>query len=381
VHYTIDVISKRRHQNAHVLQLLSGIEGLRVQRMGTHYVIEGTLLRAEDMKRVSQVAKTSKNIINETIIHAKALEAIGKTIKNIIHAKGMKQVKVTHAGNVIYLEGYVTNTLEKNKALNMASQIYFQTQDHLKLGVETQNKVWVDMKFLEIKKNKLEDVGVSWPDHITLNQNITGKVFKSTRSNLSTHTGLAINTLISNGHARMLSNPKILVRQGKRATFDAGGELPIRLISERTAQVQFKPYGLHIDIDIQTDDSDHLVLDVHSRMSDLDLSTTIEGLPAIVEHKVNTSVDLKYGDTIALAGLIEQRRSKGVKKFPFFGHIPVLGELFKSRQFRNNQSDFVMTITPYRADHFDSPHNQKFRDATQKNFDAMDETLDFSILD
>lgn len=59
------------------------------------------------------------------------------------------------------------------------------------------------------------------------------------------------------------------------------------------------------------------------------MATAVDGVPGILEHKVNTAVNLEFGQTVALAGLIESKNSKNISKVPVLGHIPVLGELLK----------------------------------------------------
>ena len=132
--------------------------------------------------------------------------------------------------------------------------------------------------------------------------------------------------MIEKGDAKVLSNPKLLCQSGFPASFDAGGEIPIRLVSERSANVFFKSYGLHLDINAKSDAGKRTSIEILSRISDLDMATAIDGIPGIIEHKVNTAVNLNFGQTVALAGLIEIKNSKGTSNVAFFGHSQALGE-------------------------------------------------------
>ena len=378
--YTIVVVAQHQSKASDLQHLLGNIEGLKITQVGTAIVLEGELFRGEDLERVQRIAKLYQSVKNYTKVHPKALEVFEKIVFEKLTENNFDQITVSRGGDTLYLEGYVKNEVEKDRALKIATNIYFQTVSHIKFGVEEQNQVWVDLQFMEVLNDKLHDIGLSWPEATEIQSSLNANQFNSLQSSISANVGVTLRTLIQNGQAKILSNPKLLVRDGKKATFDAGGELPIRLISERTADVIFKSYGLHIEVDAKTDQSNKVFLDINSRISDLDLSTTIEGLPAIVEHKVNTAVNLEYGQTVALAGLIESRKSKSTKKFPFLGHIPILGELFKSRNFRNNHSEFVVFLTPYRGG-ANEPIHEYEKKHMDHQYQGMDEKLQFSILD
>ncbi|MEZ4819602.1 MAG: pilus assembly protein N-terminal domain-containing protein [Bdellovibrionota bacterium] len=380
VQYTIKVRGNTKGQKSDIQRLLGDIEGIKIYTAGQAIIIEGELFRGEDLERVQRISNIYQRVKNYTKVHPKALETFEQIVQEKLQQDIFKQISVSRAGDTLFLEGYVHNATEKERALKIAQNIYFKTASHIKIGVTSQNQVWVSLQFMEVMNDKLDDIGLSWPDAIDIQSNVSAQQFQSLSSTVSSNMGVTLKTMVRKGQAKILSNPKLLVRDGKKATFDAGGELPIRLVSERTADILFKSYGLHIEIDATTDQTDNVFLDIQSRISDLDLSTNIDGLPAIVEHKVNTSLDMQYGQTVALAGLIESRRSKSTKKFPFLGHVPILGELFKSRNFRNNHSEFVVFVTPYRGN-ANAPVHQYEKSHMDHRYHAMDQKLKFSILD
>jgi pilus assembly protein CpaC len=378
--YTIIVETQSQSTISEIRRLLGGIEGIQIDQVGGFILIDGQLYRGEDLELVQRISQLYKNVKNYTKVSPKALTFLKKIVEEKLASQGMTQVSVHSAGDTLYLKGFVTSAMDQERALKIAQNIYFQTQSHLRMGVQVENQIWVDLKFMEVMSDKLDDIGFGWPEAIDVQGQFSTSQFRSATSNISAAGNVTLKTLVKRGQAKVLSNPKLLVRNGKTATFDAGGELPIRLVSERTANVVFKSYGLHIEIDATADASNKVFLDIRSRISDLDLSTEIDGLPSIVEHKVNTAVDLEYGQTVALAGLIEARQSKATKKFPFLGHIPILGELFKSRNFRNNQSEFVMFLTPHNGN-ADRPLHLYEEQNMHDRFKEMDEKLKFSILD
>lgn len=293
--------------------------------------------------------------------------------------QGFDQIQISKASDTLYLEGFVSTALEKTRAEKIARTIYIKTENHLELGIEKKNLVLVDIKFMEIMRNSLNNLGVRWPQNLDVASNValSNKNFSTVLSSQST---IQLNALIEKGDAKVLSNPKLLCQSGFPASFDAGGEIPIRITSERTADVFFKSYGLHLEISAKADAGKRASIEVQSRISSLDMATAIDGIPGILEHKVNTAVNLELGQTVALAGLIESRNSKNVTKLPMLGHIPILGELFKSRNFRNSHSEFVVFLTPILANG-DSNYHMQQKNSVDQQWVQKDKQLKYKVMD
>ena len=357
-YFPIQVSEKNINVDKELKQQLAGVEGIRIRNTPSGTVIDGQLYRSEDLELVQKVLKQFPQVQNYTKVNQGALEYLQKTMMVKLSEQGFDQIQISKAGDTIYLEGFVNNKLEKTRAEKIAKTVYIKTENHIELGIENKNMILVDIKFMEIMKNSLHNLGIQWPQKVDVGTNVgmNGKSFSTVLNSQST---VALNALIDKGDARVLSNPKLLCQSGFPASFDAGGEIPIRLVSERVASVMFKPYGLHLDVNAKSDAGKRTSIQVQSRISDLDMATAIDGIPGILEHKVNTAVNLDFGQTVALAGLIEARNSKNTNKVPFFGHIPILGELFKSRNFKNSLSEFVVFLTPILANGNDAYHTKQ----------------------
>jgi len=87
-------------------------------------------------------------------------------------------------------------------------------------------------------------------------------------------------------------------------------------------------------------------LEIASEISAVDHSRSVEGIPGMLRKTLNTSVNLMDGETLTLGGLIQNSAAKDVQKIPLLGDIPILGELFKSRSFRQNRSQLLFFLTP-----------------------------------
>ena len=377
--YVVRVVEKEVNAQKELQGLLSNIEGIQVKSTPTGTVISGQVYRGDDLDTLQKALKLYPKVQNQTQVNPQALEYFQQAMTDKLHGEGFDQIQVTRANDTLYLEGFVRTQVEKIRAVKIAHTMYVRTEDHLEMGIEKKNLILVDIKFMEILKTSLNNIGVAWPGSLNVSSNLTltQNVFSSV---LSSESSVMLNGLIQKGDARILANPSLLCQSGFPASFDAGGEIPIKLTSERTASVFFKPYGIHLDINAKSDAGRRAAIEVQSRVSDLDPATAIDGIPGILEHKVNTAVNLDFGQTVAIAGLIESKKSKTTSKMPFFGQIPILGELFKSRNFTNNLSEFVVFLTPILANGDNAYHMQQKNMADHK-WNDQGEKLKFSLTD
>ncbi|AZG72096.1 type II and III secretion system protein family protein [Shewanella livingstonensis] len=156
-----------------------------------------------------------------------------------------------------------------------------------------------------------------------------------------------IQLLAQKGDARMLAEPNLTTRSGETASFLAGGEFPIQSVSGLGAvDVEFKEYGIKLDIEPVVDENQNIVSRVMAEVSSIDPSVSIGDIPGLLTRKTESVINVKNNETIVISGLVNSEMSKSVSKFPFLGDIPILGELFKSRDFREKKSELVIFVTP-----------------------------------
>jgi pilus assembly protein CpaC len=156
-----------------------------------------------------------------------------------------------------------------------------------------------------------------------------------------------IQLLAQKGDARMLAEPNLTTRSGETASFLAGGEFPIQSVSGLGAvDVEFKEYGIKLDIEPVVDEHQNIVSRVMAEVSSIDPSVSIGSIPGLLTRKAESVINVKNNETIVISGLVSSEMSKSVSKFPFLGEIPILGELFKSRDFREKKSELVIFVTP-----------------------------------
>jgi len=159
-----------------------------------------------------------------------------------------------------------------------------------------------------------------------------------------------LNLMEQNGTAAILAQPTLSARSGTKATYLAGGEFPYSVSNINGTTIIFKPYGIRLEIEPRVDHNGVIRAKIMSEVSDIDTSIPTIGGPALRTRKTETEFNVMEGGTIVLSGLLKRDVSTSVDKVPFLGDIPVLGALFRSKRFQNNETELVVFVTPVAVD-------------------------------
>ncbi len=168
--------------------------------------------------------------------------------------------------------------------------------------------------------------------------------------------GATIKALQEKQVLQILAEPNLMAIDGQPAHFLAGGEFPYPVVQggvggqTGSITIVFKPYGVKLEF-IGTIGKDNTIrLKVTPEVSSLDYTNavTIQGfiLPALQTRRAETEIELKDGQTFGIAGLLDQRTQVQLSKVPGIGDVPILGELFKSRQVNRTNSELIVMVTP-----------------------------------
>jgi pilus assembly protein CpaC len=169
----------------------------------------------------------------------------------------------------------------------------------------------------------------------------------------------ALSVLSSNGYARTLAEPTMVAMSGQEADFLAGGEFPLP-IPQALGQVivEFKKFGIQLKF-VPTVMRDTIQLKLTTIVSDLDFSLGIKlasvTVPGLKERQSATTVRLKDGQSFAIAGLLSDQVRSSVDKIPWLGDIPVLGSLFRSTNYRREETELMVVVTA----HLVRPQNKR----------------------
>ncbi len=299
---------------------------------------------------------------------------IDGNLKKLLREMGIKNPKITHVRGerVVTGEGTGVQVHRANALIGKFDHLI----SSLDAGKEEKREILFDLRFIEVSRGGLEKVGVRWPASTPLFSRYGNREDKGLI--LTTSLDLAIEHLQSKGLGRILANPILVCEEGKRASFHGGGEIPIIIIGDGKREVQWKNYGIILNLQTKRDGKGFLSTEVDAEVSTIDHSSGTGDIPGFITRKVNTSFSVSPGQTIILSGLVRSEMLKDVSKFPLFGNIPLIGELFKSRSFREDRSELIITITPSYLDYKISRDLSK---STRDNYNKMDEEMKFNLLD
>jgi pilus assembly protein CpaC len=171
---------------------------------------------------------------------------------------------------------------------------------------------------------------------------------------------LAIDAAKDNGMARILAEPTLTTLTGEEARFLSGGEFPIPVPQgDQSVTVEFREFGVGLGfLPVVLGDgiiNARLSISVSELISTAGLGVQPAGstasfvVPSLSKRSADVTVELREGQTLAIAGLINENMRELVSRFPGLGDLPILGNLFRSQDFRRNETELVILVTPHLA--------------------------------
>ena len=192
-----------------------------------------------------------------------------------------------------------------------------------------------------------------------------------------------LEALEQKGLVRTLAEPNLSALSGQEANFLAGGEYPVPVAQEDgVITVEFKPFGIELNFIPRVVDGDLINLELKAAVSAIDTtnSATFDGfsINAFSRRETATTVELRDGESFAIAGLIEDEFRDGAAQVPWLGDVPVLGALFRSADYARNQSELVIIVsahlvTPTRGEALALP-TDRIRPPSEKNLFLFGQT-------
>jgi pilus assembly protein CpaC len=170
--------------------------------------------------------------------------------------------------------------------------------------------------------------------------------------------GATIKALEEKDVLQILAEPNLMTVEGKTASFLAGGQFPFPVLTTTSTggsvapviTVQFKPFGVKLDFTPTVTPTGSIHLEVAPEVSTLDFANavTLQGflIPALAQRRAETEVELKDGESFAIAGLMDNRVQQTVDKLPGFGSIPIIGQIFSSKSTKKTNTELLVLITP-----------------------------------
>lgn len=292
------------------------------------------------------------------------------------------RAKATVVGDKVIVEGEDLTDADRDKVAELAKRYPQIVNFTSPIGWE--QTVLMDVKVVEFPRSELRDLGLKWGTAggaavggiwrpvargdtrglsiavpggdagLPISSNAPNGIVYPSSPVVTSAVNLALNATLQaleqNGKATILAEPQLSTRSGYKATFHAGGEIPYSVSSVNGQTVQYKPYGVRLDIEPRVARSGAIRAVIDSEVSSIDTSVSSTNGPALLTRRTKTEFNVRPGETIVLSGLLQRSSSTDIEALPFLGSIPILGALFRSKHFQNKETELVVFVTPHLVD-------------------------------
>jgi len=303
--------------------------------------------------------------------------ALAATINRVLPGS---RVKVESLGDSVILTGMVQNPIDAERAGQIALRYVAKPEQVLNmLSVAGKDQVMLKVRIVEVQRSVIKQLGVNL--NAVLQQG-SGSITIGQGANFSVNGALpggatiggsyinALDTLTGSirafervGLVRTLAEPNLTAVSGEAARFLAGGEYPVPVNQDNSSgsvTVEYKPFGVGLAFTPVVLSGGRISLKISTEISELTTqgaftlgggaSNTSLTIPALTVRRAETSVELPSGGSMMIAGLIQQQTRENLDALPGAGSIPVLGSLFRSRDYLSGDTEMVVLVTAYLVD-------------------------------
>lgn len=287
-------------------------------------------------------------------------------------------VEAVEVRESVVLRGWVTQPEHITEMIEVAEEFYPRTLNQIKVGGVQQ--VQLNVKVMEVQRSKLRQLGMNFlfignngyfastPGGLTPITGITpaggGATSIQLAGNSLADSTLSLGLLSGNslfqgfveamrqeGLLKIMAEPSITTTNGRPATLLNGGEFPILVPAGLgTVGIEFKEFGIRMEAVPIILGGGRLRLELQPEVSERDFanSVTVQGVtvPGLTVRRANTQVEMRFGETLMIAGLIASRNTASTSKVPFFGELPWIGSLFSRKRYEEVETELVILVTP-----------------------------------
>ncbi|KKB77033.1 hypothetical protein VW29_18905 [Devosia limi DSM 17137] len=304
--------------------------------------------------RGSTIGVLDIKVIKEPSQVGAALEA---ALARVLPGSAIRVESVTlgDSTNRVVLTGTVLSAEDRDRAASVAVQFAGDPENVANiLDVAGSQQVMLQVTVSEIKRDVAKELGINLSGSVTLGSATFG--FNNTMAGATAtangatgsfavpnlEINAAVRALEGRGALRVLAQPTLTAISGETANFLAGGELPYySRNADGDQEVLFKPYGVELKFTPVVRSNGMVALKVETSVSDPQPNGSL------TKRQASTSVELPPGNTLAIGGLLEERVRQQIDQLPGLGNIPILGALFRSREYQTSQTELVIMVTPY----------------------------------
>jgi pilus assembly protein CpaC len=313
-------------------------------------------------------------------------------------------IRISSVGNHIMLSGTAPDAATLDKAMLVARQFDKDAIDTVQ--VMQQQQVMLEVRFIEVSRQASRELGVQWnmfggsavanvgsqlpagqlpvtapggafqqpgmacpfsilcggpnvnPGSFTASPVVAAGVLSGSApygflvSQLSNELQMEVNALEQRGLARSLAEPNLVALSGDTASFLAGGQFPVpEAGSLGTVSFTYQPYGVGLSFTPTVLRDGLINLVIKPEVSEIDTTHTVTvagtSVPGLITRKASTTLELRDGQSFMLGGLLQNTSLTAQDQLPWLGDVPVLGAMFRSSEYKKNETDLVIVVTPH----------------------------------
>lgn len=293
-------------------------------------------------------------------------------------------VQIEGVGESVVLTGTVASPVEAQQAGDIAAKLVGSPDKVVNsIVVRGRDQVMLKVTVAEVRRDVVKQLGVDLSAN--MNYGTAAVVFNNANAFTANNgplasnnglTGAALNKLgmptvtatlramESAGVVKTLAEPNLTAISGESATFVSGGEFPIPTgvtcqtttsgtIGNCVQTVSFKKFGISLNFTPVVLSEGRISLKVMTEVSEVSMDNALTGgqggttIPSIKTRRADTTLEVPSGGSIAMAGLIQEQTKQAINGMPGVDQIPVLGQLFRSQDFVNNETELMVIVTPY----------------------------------
>lgn len=283
-------------------------------------------------------------------------------------------IRLSQANGSVVISGSVSDAKKGEMVEQVVQAAGFKTVNMLQSPVRDMTQVQLQVRVAEVSRTRLRDLGASYayesrpgiggfagsgggPYSVdSVNAGSIAGTVAGSALNLFVMGGNTFNfirALQTQGAIRDLAEPNLIAMDGEQASFLAGGEYPVPVVQSgqggNAVTIVFKEYGVRLNFKPTIIDEDHIRLELEPEVSTIDFANGVKFdgflIPALKTRRAKTGVELRDGQSFALAGLLDNSDTKSLSRVPLISDVPVLGNLFKSKSFQKNETELMFVIT------------------------------------
>jgi pilus assembly protein CpaC len=293
-------------------------------------------------------------------------------------------VQAEGIGDSVMLTGSVSTPIEAQQAGDVVARLVGGADKVVNsIVVRSRDQVMLKVAVAEVQRNIIKQLGIDLSANMNYGTAVVNfnnaNAFTANNGPLNSANGLAASALNkagvptvtatlrameSAGVVRTLAEPNLTAISGESATFISGGEFPIPTgvtcqtttagaIGQCVQTVSFKKFGISLNFTPVVLTEGRISLRVMTEVSEVSLDNALQGgsggttIPSIKTRRAETTLEIPSGGSLAMAGLIQEQTKQAVNGMPGVDQIPLFGQLFRSQDFVNNQTELMVIVTPY----------------------------------